>query len=273
METLVTSKPLQDVLVAIQALDLESVKERIMDVELGKGWTREYADRIEAAYKSYLTMLAKYPSDAEDIMLAKDVDEFWHTHILQTMKYVDDCMRVFGNYLHHAPHVGERSPEDLKRREENADKTRRLYEKEFGSEQAAVAAWAGDGSSRAPAAYSAVSIAGRGLAYSAASIRSAGAAYSAVQVPESASERRLIDIRSGLAAYSAARISAPSAAYSAVAIDAKDAAYSAVTIDAKAAAYSAARIAADAGAYSAVAIDAKRSAYSAAFVPSANPQS
>ena len=91
---------------AIQALNLESVKQRLMDEELGEGWTQEYADSIEAAYKTYLTMLVKHQEHAEDIMLAKDVDEFWHTHILQTMKYADDCQAVFGAFLHHNPHVG-----------------------------------------------------------------------------------------------------------------------------------------------------------------------
>src|SRR3712207_960540 len=91
-----TERPLVQIVAAIQSLDLESVKLRLMDPELGEGWTREYADSVEAAYKTYLTMVAKYQDDAEDIMLAKDVDEFWHTHILQTMKYTADCEKVFG---------------------------------------------------------------------------------------------------------------------------------------------------------------------------------
>ena len=106
MQARLTTKPEQDVIAAIQALDLESVKSRAMDAELGEGWTREYADSIEIAYKNYLTMLVKYQDHAEDILLSEDVDEFWHTHILQTMKYADDCQRVFGNFLHHEPHVG-----------------------------------------------------------------------------------------------------------------------------------------------------------------------
>lgn len=270
MESRLTSKPLNEVIATIQALDLEPVKDRIMDRELGKGWSREYADQIEIAYKTYLTMLAKYPTQAEEIMLAKDVDEFWHTHILQTMKYVDDCMNVFGAYLHHAPHVGARTPDDMRQREINAEKTRRLYEQEFGSAQAANEAWAGKGAPSDAAAYSAVSIPQRGLAYSAAAIRTAGAAYSAAQVARHRADLEGTEIRNETAAYSAARISAPRAAYSAATIVAGEAAYSAATIDQKAAAYSAARIAADQAAYSAATINANRSAYSAASVSSMN---
>src|SRR5690349_23513025 len=133
MQARVTDRPVEQVIAAIQALDLESVKLRVMDPKLGEGWTRAYADSIEVAYKNYLTMLVKYQDDAEDILLSEDVDEFWHTHILQTIKYTDDCEAVFGKYLHHTPHVGEVTEADLQKRATLADKTRRLYEKEFGS--------------------------------------------------------------------------------------------------------------------------------------------
>jgi len=73
-------------------------------------------------------MLVKHPDDAEDILLSKDVDEFWHTHILQTMKYHRDCETVFGKYLHHNPHVGKLTAEDIDKRNQAAEKTRRLYE-------------------------------------------------------------------------------------------------------------------------------------------------
>ena len=103
MQAKLTTRPVERVIAAIQALDLESVKVRVTDPELGEGWTREYADSIEVAYKNYLTTLAKYQDAVEDILLSKDVDEFWHTHILHTMKYMDDCEKVFGRYLHHTP--------------------------------------------------------------------------------------------------------------------------------------------------------------------------
>ena len=116
MQARVTAKPVTDVIAAIQALDLESVKVRAMDPELGEGWTREYADSIEAAYKNYLTMLVKFQDDAEDILLSEDVDEFWHTHILQTSKYARDCQTLFGQFLHHEPHVGEVTAADHAKR-------------------------------------------------------------------------------------------------------------------------------------------------------------
>src|ERR1700722_1097430 len=144
MNAIRNAKPLDQIVAAIHALDLESVKSRVMDAELGEGWSREYADGVATAYRTYLTMLVKYPDDSADIMLAKDVDEFWHTHILQTVKYTEDCDQVFGFYLHHYPHVGERDAGDLAKREALAAKTRQLYEREFGSDGRAEAAWAGE---------------------------------------------------------------------------------------------------------------------------------
>src|SRR5713101_8742485 len=143
MKTTLTNRPVEQVIAAINALDLESVKVRAMDPELGEGWTREYAEGIERGYRTYLTMLAKYPDHAEDILLSKDVDEFWHTHILQTIKYTEDCEAVFGKYLHHAPHIGEVTSADKEKRIALAEKTRRLYQAEFGNAQNYDAVWSG----------------------------------------------------------------------------------------------------------------------------------
>lgn len=257
MQARLTTKPTQDVIAAIQALDLESVKFRVMDAELGEGWTREYAESIETAYKNYLTMLVKYPDDAEDIMLSKDVDEFWHTHILQTVKYAEDCRSVFGNFLHHAPHVGEVTAADLEKRTVLAEKTRRLYEWEFGGTEESEAAWAGDTIKAQKAAYSGAAIRAKDTAYSGAAIRAADAAYSGAA------------IKAEKAAYSGAAIQAKDAAYSGAAIRTANAAYSGAAIKAKAA-YSGAAIKAGNAAYSGAAIKPQNAAYSGAAISEGN---
>jgi hypothetical protein len=232
-----TTKPTHEVLAAIQAMDLESVKVRLMDPELGEGWTQEYADSIETAYRTYLSMLAKYQEHAEDIMLAKDVDEFWHTHILQTMKYADDCQGVFGAFLHHNPHVGRRTAEDMEKRAASAEATRRLYANEYGDRS--DSAWSG-------------SIRPEGAAYSSAAVDAVSAAYSSAA------------IRQQTAAYSSAAITAGNAAYSSAAIREQNAAYSSAALRAENAAYSSAAIREQNAAYSSAAITAENAAYSSA---------
>ena len=140
MKTKLTNRPVEQVIAAIHALDLEPMKLRMMDPELGEGWTREYAESIERAYRNYLTVLVKHPEDTEDIVVSKDVDEFWHAHILHTMKYTDDCERVFGTYLHHNPDVGGRAPAEIKKKAALVEKTRRLYQQESAMCGAAIRA-------------------------------------------------------------------------------------------------------------------------------------
>ena len=200
MQSRLTTKPAQQVISAIQGLDLEPVKLRVMDPELGEGWTREYADSIEAAYKNYLTMLVKYPDDAEDILLSKDVDEFLHTHILQTMKYTDDCQNAFGNFLHHSPHVGERTAADLEKRTVLAEKTRRLYEREFGSALDAEAAWAGNEIISEDAAFSSAAMRPERAAFSSAAIRTENAAFSSASIRANNAAFSSASIRDGHAA-------------------------------------------------------------------------
>src|SRR5258708_19656763 len=130
MKTKLTELPAERAVAAIHALDLEAIEGRVMDAELGEGWTREYAESVERAYRNYLTVLVKHPGDAEDIVVSKDVDEFWHTHILHTMKYTKDCKTVFGTYLHHNPHIGERTQADIDRKIALTEKTRRLYQRD-----------------------------------------------------------------------------------------------------------------------------------------------
>lgn len=124
---------------AIFALDLDAIKFKLMDKEDGYGWTREEADRQELEYRRFLALNAKYPDEA--IVPSRNVDRFWHAHILDTMKYAEDCDKVFGHFLHHFPYFGMRDAEDADNAAKAAQQTKRLYEQEFGGvEQADTAA-------------------------------------------------------------------------------------------------------------------------------------
>jgi len=113
-------KPVHEIVAAIESLDLEQVKLKLMHPEAGEGWSREVVDALESDYKRFLTLHAKYPDT--EIVPSREIDEFWHAHILDTMKYADDCERTFGYFLHHMPSVEVRSGEQ----------TTELYKKEFG---------------------------------------------------------------------------------------------------------------------------------------------
>ena len=139
METVqVLDKSLDQVVASIWALDLAPIKFKLMNAEEGYNWSRESADRDEIEYKRFLILLAKYPGVV--IVPNKNVDKFWHGHILDTAKYAEDCEQVFGLFLHHFPYFGMRSAEDKAQLASAAGITRDLLEQEFGDSGATRAA-------------------------------------------------------------------------------------------------------------------------------------
>ena len=134
-----SSKPIEQVVAAIQALDLAPIKFKLMDPQEGEGWSRETVDRLETEYKRFLTLLVKYPDAV--IAPTKEVDAFWHGHILDTMKYAEDCERVFGYFLHHFPYFGMRGQEDAAALAAAADTMQELVAREFGEAASASAAF------------------------------------------------------------------------------------------------------------------------------------
>ena len=216
MQTRITDRPVDQAIAAIQALDLEPIRLRVMDTESGEGWTREYAETIERAYRTYLTMLVKHPENVEDIIVSEDVDEFWHAHILHTMKYTEDCEKVFGAYLHHNPHVGERTQADVERKAAQAEKTRRLYRDEFATVQ--DFAYCGASVKAQDAAYCGASVEAGNVAYCGASLKAHEVAYCGASV------------KAQDAAYCGASVKAGNVAYCGASVKAQDAAYCGATV-------------------------------------------
>jgi hypothetical protein len=125
------------IIAKIHALDLNPIKFKLMDAEEGHGWSREYADHVEIEYKRFLTLLVKYPEAS--IAPSKEIDKFWHGHILDTLKYAEDCNEVFGYFLHHFPYFGMRGKEDAANLAAAANTMNLLYHQEFGSAEPAKA--------------------------------------------------------------------------------------------------------------------------------------
>ena len=134
-------KPVEQVIAAIEGLDLEPIKFKLVHREEGEGWSREYADQVEVAYKRFLKLVVKYPG--QTIALNKDTDKFWHGHILDTLKYAEDCQNVFGHFLHHFPYLGMRGEEDAAAQAAAIESTAKLYQQEFGEASPIRAAMCG----------------------------------------------------------------------------------------------------------------------------------
>ena len=166
---------------AIFALDLDPIKFKLMDANEGYGWTRAEADRQETEYKRFLALVAKFPEEA--IVPNKDVDKFWHAHILDTMKYAEDCQNVFGYFLHHFPYFGMRDEEDAANLANASERTQSFYRQSFGSATQPDAAYCGV----AAASYCGAASEQVSAAYCGAASEKASAAYCGVASDTAAS--------------------------------------------------------------------------------------
>lgn len=124
-----TEKPVEEVKKLIDELDLGPIKFKLMDSEEGDGWAREKVEAVERQYKRFLFLTAV---TGRAIIPTKEIDSFWHQHILDTEKYAGDCQKTFGFFLHHFPYIGLRGEEDRELLERLFAETRSLYENLFG---------------------------------------------------------------------------------------------------------------------------------------------
>lgn len=102
---------------------IESAKKYIEEIDftplidkmvLYLGWMRKDAEDTAHYYRNFLLLAKKArhghfndaPETLKSIPASYDVDEFWHMHILDTRKYIEDCNAIFGTYLHHYPYLG-----------------------------------------------------------------------------------------------------------------------------------------------------------------------
>jgi hypothetical protein len=129
----------------INSIDLSMVKMKLMDKEEGQGWDKEYADYVEQRYKRYLCMV--YINPTGSVVPTKDIDLFWHQHILDTHAYSKDCQLIFGKFLHHFPYFGMRGEEDAKDLLNSFEETKFLHKQLFGEDYAIE--YSGDTSSSA----------------------------------------------------------------------------------------------------------------------------
>ena len=128
MPQLVRTNLIQDVhqvSAIMNSIDLSMVKRKIMDPEEGQGWTLEHAEEMEMRYRRYLTMLYLKPHSS--IVPTRDIDLYWHQHILDTRAYAADCEKAFGFFVHHFPYFGMRDEEDARNLESSFEETKTFY--------------------------------------------------------------------------------------------------------------------------------------------------
>jgi len=194
MSNTLSSATLAQTLSAIQSLDLEPIKFKAMRSDDGYGWSAEQAEQLAVAYRRFLTLHAMHPE--RQLSPSRDVDRFWHMHILDTRKYADDCQAIFGRFLHHFPYFGLRGDDDARALQEAFEQTRELHRETFGEAMIgepeagawcsvetapAEAAWCSVEPTSAKAAWCSVEPAGAKAAWCSVEPASAKAAWCSVE--------------------------------------------------------------------------------------------
>ncbi|MHA7841207.1 MAG: glycine-rich domain-containing protein [Gammaproteobacteria bacterium] len=112
----------------IFTVDLSAVEDRLVNID---GWKRKYAKEACKQYRNYIFLRKKYGPEHE-LPPSVEMDDVWHAHVLHTRDYFDFCNTIFGEYLHHDPHMegGKFSVADLQRKFDKETQT--AYFKEFG---------------------------------------------------------------------------------------------------------------------------------------------
>jgi hypothetical protein len=116
----------------IKELDLTMIKAKLNDKEEGLGWNKELCNEIEIEYKRFLALKRRYPE--KEIVPNSLIDKFWHQHILDTSKYADDCLNLFGYFVHHYPYFGMNGRQDAQNLIDAFEETKEIYRKHFGLE-------------------------------------------------------------------------------------------------------------------------------------------
>lgn len=118
----ISHKPIED-------LDIEPIKFLLMDETDGLGWSLDKANYIGELYRTFLFLIYKYPDDG--VVPTREIDSFWHYHILDTRKYHEDCKKIFGHYIHHNPYLGFRGDGDALELQRKFSHTKMLIRREF----------------------------------------------------------------------------------------------------------------------------------------------
>lgn len=122
----------RDQLGEILNLDFSDMKQKFTTDKEMIGWTPEAFDAAEVLYKNFLYLNLKYGGEGQ-LPPSRDVDDFWHGHILDTTRYANDCDRIFGNMLHHNPYFGIASKTDAKALNTSFERVQDLHAQEFGA--------------------------------------------------------------------------------------------------------------------------------------------
>ncbi len=119
----------------LQQLDLRAIAYQLMYSDESERWTVEQTNRAIHLYSMFLYLIYLYPN--HQLVPTPEIDRVWHHHILDTMKYCQDCEMLFGRFIHHFPYFGKRGKVDRDNLHAACAETEKLFQQHFGVNLAA----------------------------------------------------------------------------------------------------------------------------------------
>jgi hypothetical protein len=121
----------QSFLEKLAAIDFEPIAFKLMYPDEGTGLTLEQATHAIEQYRRFLFLHHRYPE--QPLVPSQEIDRVWHTHILDTAKYREDCELLFGQFIDHYPYFGVTDVADRRRLETAYAQTQALFAQCFKS--------------------------------------------------------------------------------------------------------------------------------------------
>ena len=122
---------------SIENLDLGYIGRKLLEDDAFEAQRRNGEllwdeDRVARALHDYKQFLALMHWNPEAVLIpSEDIDDVWHTHVLNTARYQTDCETIFGCFQHHFPTFGA-SEEVQEAHLQDRDETLQLFEDAFG---------------------------------------------------------------------------------------------------------------------------------------------
>ena len=110
-------------------LDLQPIAYKLIHSNEEK-WNIQQTEEAILHYRMFLLLVYLYPNS--QLVPNREIDEVWHFHILDTMKYAEDCEILFGRFIHHFPYFGERGKIDRDNLQKSFEQTQVLFQEHFG---------------------------------------------------------------------------------------------------------------------------------------------
>ncbi|MGD1913849.1 MAG: glycine-rich domain-containing protein [Rivularia sp. (in: cyanobacteria)] len=110
-------------------IDLEPIAYELIYSNDDK-WNIEKTNQAISRYLMFLLLIYLYPNG--QLVPSQEIDRVWHHHIIDTMKYAEDCKMLFGRFIHHFPYFGKRGKIDRGNLQTAFEQTQVLFEEHFG---------------------------------------------------------------------------------------------------------------------------------------------